>query len=106
MPYGLYIIGSRGSDNINGMMADWCMQVSFEPRLVAISLEMNSTTLRNVRETNAFSVNMLGIEDRDLAIKFCQPREAKKIQGRSDNASTVIYDKLHDVPYTDGAFTG
>ena len=30
-PYALYIVGSRGSDNINGMMADWVMQVSFEP---------------------------------------------------------------------------
>src|SRR5690348_1592495 len=33
-PYALYIVGSRGSDNINGMMADWVMQVSFEPRLM------------------------------------------------------------------------
>jgi flavin reductase (DIM6/NTAB) family NADH-FMN oxidoreductase RutF len=49
MPYGLYIIGSRGADNINGMMADWVMQVSFQPRLVAVSLERNSTTLKNLK---------------------------------------------------------
>ena len=64
MPYGLYIIGSHGSDNINGMMADWVMQVSFNPRLVAVSLERNSTTLRNLRETGFFTVNMLGAEQR------------------------------------------
>ena len=103
MPYGLYIIGSHGSDNINGMMADWTMQVSFEPRLVAVSLERNSTTLRNLRESGFFTINMLGADQRSLAVKFCQPRQASKIQGRSEDASAVIYDKMAGVPYRKGA---
>ncbi len=39
LPYGLYIIGSREESDgkVNGMMADWVMQVSFEPRLVAVA---------------------------------------------------------------------
>ncbi len=94
MPYGLYIIGSRGSDNINGMMADWVMQVSFNPRVVAVSLERNSTTLRNLRETGVFTVNLLGAGQRQLAVRFCQPRQASKIVGRSEEASAVIYDKM------------
>ena len=105
-PYGLYIVGSRGTDNINGMMADWLMQVSFEPRLVGCALERNSTTLRNLRETGVFSVNVLGAEDRELAIRFCQPRDASKIQGRSDAASAVVYDKLAGIPYQRGELTG
>jgi flavin reductase (DIM6/NTAB) family NADH-FMN oxidoreductase RutF len=102
LPYGLYIIGSRGSDNINGMMADWVMQVSFHPRLISVSLERNSTTLRNLRETGFFTVNMLGAEQRSLAVKFCQPRQASKIEGRSERASAVIYDKMAGVPYQEG----
>jgi flavin reductase (DIM6/NTAB) family NADH-FMN oxidoreductase RutF len=105
MPYGLYIIGSHGSDNINGMMADWVMQVSFQPRLIACSLERSSTTLRNLRETRAFTVNILSSGDKALAVKFCQPREAAKIQGRSEEASAVIYDKLAGIPYEEGALT-
>ncbi len=105
MPYGLYIIGSHGSDNINGMMADWTMQVSFEPRLVAVSLERNSTTLRNLRESGFFTVNMLGAEQRGLAVKFCQPRQASKIEGRSEGASAVVYDKMAGVPYQMGALS-
>jgi flavin reductase (DIM6/NTAB) family NADH-FMN oxidoreductase RutF len=105
MPYGLYIIGSRGSDNINGMMADWVMQVSFNPRVVAVSLERNSTTLRNLRETGKFTVNMLGAGQRQLAVRFCQPRQASKIVGRSEEASAVIYDKMAGVPYREGAQT-
>ena len=46
MPYGLYIVGSKEDGRqVNGMMADWVMQVSFEPRLVAVSFEGNSHTL-------------------------------------------------------------
>ncbi len=106
LPYGLYIIGSRGSDNINGMMADWVMQVSFQPRLVACSLELKSTTLRNLRETNVFSVNLLESEDVELARRFAQPREASKIAGRSGGSAPVVHDKLRDVPYQAGEQTG
>jgi len=102
MPYGLYIIGSRGSDNINGMMADWVMQVSFEPRLVACSLERNSTTLRNLRETGFFTVNILSSRDRALAAHCAQPRNAAKIEGRTEEAAARIYDKLADVPHSFG----
>jgi flavin reductase (DIM6/NTAB) family NADH-FMN oxidoreductase RutF len=104
-PYGLYIIGSRGSDNINGMMADWVMQVSFSPRLVACSLERNSTTLRNVRETGFFTINVLHSADRALAVHFAQPRNASKIEGRSEGASARIYDKMADVPHAPGEVT-
>ncbi len=46
MPYGLYIIGSRSeAGELNGMMADWLMQVSFKPRLVCCSFENDATTL-------------------------------------------------------------
>jgi flavin reductase (DIM6/NTAB) family NADH-FMN oxidoreductase RutF len=104
-PYGLYIIGSRGSDNINGMMADWTMQVSFQPRLVAVSLENNATTLRNIREMGVFTVNILGADDRELAARFCQPRNASKIVGRSETASAVIYDKLNGIDHHPGVLT-
>ncbi|MFQ6019933.1 MAG: flavin reductase, partial [Dehalococcoidia bacterium] len=45
MPYGLYIIGSRAGDEVNGMMADWVMQVSFAPRLIAVAIENDARTL-------------------------------------------------------------
>jgi len=106
LPYGLYIVGSRAADNVNGMMADWLMQVSFQPRLVAVSLERNATTLANLRETGVFTVNLLAAADRALAAKFAQPRRASKIKGRSKAASAVVYDKLRGVPWEPGGLTG
>jgi len=76
MPYGLYIVGSKESDGrVNGMMADWVMQVSFQPRLVAVAFEGTSHTLANVRERRYFSVNLLAQDDEsmELARRFAQP---------------------------------
>ena len=105
-PYGLYIVGSRSGDGtLNGMMADWMMQVSFRPRLVCCSVENDATTLRFIRETNAFTVNVLPIEAKDLASHFAQPRDGSKIKGRSDEESAKVYDKLAGIIYSRGELT-
>jgi flavin reductase (DIM6/NTAB) family NADH-FMN oxidoreductase RutF len=106
MPYGLYVVGSRSaSGERNGMMADWLMQVSFKPRLVCCSVENDATTLRYLRETGLFTVNVLPVEERALAMNFAQPRDASKIKGRSEEGSARIYDKLAGINYTLGEQT-
>ncbi|MDZ4278701.1 MAG: flavin reductase family protein [Dehalococcoidia bacterium] len=106
MPYGLYIVGSRSErDELNGMMADWLMQVSFKPRLLLCSMENDATTLKNVRATGVFSVNVLPEDARELAAHFAQPRDASKVKGRSEEASAVVYDKLAGLAYSRGERT-
>jgi flavin reductase (DIM6/NTAB) family NADH-FMN oxidoreductase RutF len=106
-PYGLYIVGSRGEDGtLNAMMADWLMQVSFKPRLVCCSVENDATTLRFVRATGLFTVNVLPVDARGLAQRFAQPRDASKIKGRSEEQAAKVYDKLAGIGYTRGERTG
>jgi flavin reductase (DIM6/NTAB) family NADH-FMN oxidoreductase RutF len=105
-PYGLFIIGSRDGDEVNGMMADWTMQVSFNPRLVAVSLENDASTLRRIRNAGVFSVNVLRADGVELARRFCQPADAGKVKGRSEGASSVVYSKLDGVAFDAGAATG
>ena len=39
LSYGVHVIGSRSNDGtMNAMLADWVMQVSFKPRLLAVSI--------------------------------------------------------------------
>ncbi|MFQ5472840.1 MAG: flavin reductase family protein [Dehalococcoidia bacterium] len=101
MPYGLYIIGSREDGGVNGMMADWVMQVSFEPRLVAVSFENDSNTLKNVREHKVFSVNLLAQDDEsmELARLFAQPSSGDKVKGRKDPEATKVHRKLDGLDY-------
>jgi flavin reductase (DIM6/NTAB) family NADH-FMN oxidoreductase RutF len=83
MPYGLYIVGSKMESEYNGMMADWVMQVSFQPRMLAVAFENNAQTLANVRSHGFFTVNFLseGEHSMHLAARFAQPYLASKIGG-------------------------
>jgi flavin reductase (DIM6/NTAB) family NADH-FMN oxidoreductase RutF len=102
MPYGLYIIGSKEPDGrVNGMMADWVMQVSFEPRLVAVAFEGTSHTLGNIRERSFFTVNLLAQDEEsmELARKFAQPFSGAKVQGRQVDEAAVVHYKLDGVAH-------
>ncbi len=103
LPYGLYIIGSREESDgkVNGMMADWVMQVSFEPRLVAVAFEVDSHTLANIRARTFFTVNLLSQDEEsmNLARRFAQPYSGEKVKGRKGAEATALYYKLDGLPY-------
>jgi flavin reductase (DIM6/NTAB) family NADH-FMN oxidoreductase RutF len=73
LPYGLYVIGSRAGDRRNGMTLNWATQVSFDPKLVAISVENGSVTHQLITEGGAFSLNVIDREDRAIVRKFTKP---------------------------------
>lgn len=98
MNYGMYVIGSRGPKGMNVMAAHWLMQVSFKPRMVALSLENDARTLANIRETRVFSVNVMGDDSIDLVASFLQPANPAKIDGRNLLGHGPV-DKLAGVPH-------
>jgi len=106
MPYGLYIVGSRSAEDLNGMMADWVMQVAFEPRLVAVSIENDAHTLANIVRSGVFSVNLLAADEFALAARFAQPYLGSKVKGRASPARDEVHHKLDGVRYERGAQTG
>lgn len=102
MPYGLYIIGSKSDVDVNGMMADWVMQVSFSPRLIAVAFENDAHTLENIRTLGHFTVNFLSLDNESvqLAAKFAQPYLGSKIKGRDDEAARQVHRKLDGIPHS------
>src|SRR5439155_24489432 len=73
MPSGLFAIGSRAGDRRNGMTANWVTQVSFDPKLVAVSVEKHAVTHELIEASNTFTVNILDREDRAIVRKFTKP---------------------------------
>ena len=61
--YGLYVIGSKAGEELNGMTANWVTQVAFDPPLVAISVENDAHTRKLIDDGQVFSVNI--VEDND-----------------------------------------
>ena len=107
LPYGIYVVGTveqgdDGEPRPNGMIADWVMQVSFTPRLVAVAFENDSSSLRRIRANNAFTVNLLTADQDglELARRLVQPSDGAKIKGRSAEAAAQHHDKLAGVEYT------
>ena len=100
-PYGIYVIGTTRDGQPNAMIADWVMQISFDPRMVAVGFERDSSSLARVRDNGAFVVNLLSQEGNGMALArgFVQPSDASKVKGRSEDAAAQQHDKLAGIDY-------
>lgn len=81
------------------MVAEWVMQVSFRPQLLAVAIENHARTLANINATGVFSVNVLPEDAMDLAAKFAQPYFGSKIRGRGLPAAAEVHRKLVGIPH-------
>jgi flavin reductase (DIM6/NTAB) family NADH-FMN oxidoreductase RutF len=74
MPSGLYVLGSTDKgERRNGMTLNWATQVSFDPKLVAVAIELTAYTHELVSEGRAFALNLIDQEDRAIVRKFTKP---------------------------------
>jgi flavin reductase (DIM6/NTAB) family NADH-FMN oxidoreductase RutF len=91
MPSGLYILGSRAGERRNGMTINWVTQLSFDPKLVGVSVERAAFTHELVADGGVFSVNLVAQEDRAIVRKFTKPVEVDLEAGT-----------LNEFPFHDG----
>lgn len=89
--HGVYVIGVAGGAARNAFTAAWVMQASFDPPLLALSINPRHSSYRLLKARGAFSVNVLKRGQTDLAGHFGQPASV---------------DKLASVAWRPGAKTG
>jgi flavin reductase (DIM6/NTAB) family NADH-FMN oxidoreductase RutF len=99
LPSGLYVVGSRAGDRRNGMTINWVSQVSFDPKLVAISVEKSAFTHELIGEGRVFALNTVSREDRAIVRKFTKPVE---VEGTTMNGFP-FHDGLTGAPILDQA---
>jgi flavin reductase (DIM6/NTAB) family NADH-FMN oxidoreductase RutF len=74
MPSGLYVLGSTDKgERRNGMTINWVTQLSFDPKLVGVSVERTAFTHELVEAGGCFSVSVVDREDRAIVRKFTKP---------------------------------
>jgi flavin reductase (DIM6/NTAB) family NADH-FMN oxidoreductase RutF len=73
MPSGLYLVGSRHGERRNAMTLNWATQVSFDPKLIAVSVEKEAFTHELIEAGGAFSVCLVDRDDRAIVRKFTKP---------------------------------
>lgn len=72
--YGLYAVTAAHDGDRGVFTANWLTQVSFEPPLLAVSVERDSSTLPLIRASGVFAVCPLAAGQRDLAGSLGRPR--------------------------------
>jgi flavin reductase (DIM6/NTAB) family NADH-FMN oxidoreductase RutF len=78
---GVYVVGVAHGEERNAFTAAWVMQVSFEPLLLALSINPNHSSYRLLKEARAFSVNVLKKGQLDLAEHYARPACGDKLAG-------------------------
>jgi flavin reductase (DIM6/NTAB) family NADH-FMN oxidoreductase RutF len=92
-PSGLYVVGSRAGDRRNGMTTSWISQVSFDPKLVGVSVEKAALTHELISEGGSFTINTIDREDRAIVRKFTKPVD-------------VAGNTMNEFAFHDGPMTG
>ena len=91
LPSGLFVVGSRSGIKRNLMTINWVSQVSFEPKLLAISVEKTAFTHELVNEGQVFALNTVSREDRAIVRTFTKPVEVDPDVTLDEEAMAVVY---------------
>jgi flavin reductase (DIM6/NTAB) family NADH-FMN oxidoreductase RutF len=75
LPTGLYLLGSRAGDRRNLMTMNWAMQVSVDPKHVAVSVETTAVTHGLIAAGRCFSVALVARDNKEVVRKFVKPPE-------------------------------
>ena len=78
MTYGIYVLTTRVDDTINGMIASWVTQVSYEPPLVMAAIHPNRYSHNLVDKGQAFALHVLERSQKEMLNVFKGPDAEKK----------------------------
>ena len=73
LTHGVYVVGVADKGECNVFTAAWIMQISFEPLLLALSVNPRHSSYQLLRNSKAFSVNVLKAGQLDLAAQCGRP---------------------------------
>ena len=68
--YGLFAVACANEGEVNIFTANWLTQVSFDPPMVAVSVENISKSLPMILRSRKYTINVLRSGDRELAGKL------------------------------------
>ena len=67
---GVYVVGAAEGEKRDGFTAAWVMQASFDPLLLALSINPSNASYKLLHAGGGFTVNVLKREQLDLARRF------------------------------------
>lgn len=93
LPYGFYSVTSRNGEEVNAMALTWVIQVSFEPRLLAIAVQKTSYSYQLIEKGKVFILNIFNQDDFELVKPVTKGRSKRP-------------DKMEGIKYSLQSITG
>src|SRR5205814_6993222 len=93
--YGRYGVSCIQGDEVNAFTANWLSQVSFDPPLVAVSVENVTKSLPMILASKKFVVNVLRSGQRDLAAKL--GKSALKVPTKLEGITYTLSPEGHPI---------
>ncbi len=70
MTYGIYVLTSFYKEEINGMIASWVSQVSYDPLLIMAAVHPNRYSHNLIEQSGFFALHALAKEQSDFLNRF------------------------------------
>jgi len=96
--YGLYAVSCANEGEVNAFTANWLTQVSFEPPLIAVSIENNTKSLPMILRDRHFLVNVF----RSSGESEEAHKQDRNFAGSLGKSALKYPDKLANIAYTPG----
>lgn len=98
LTHGVYVIGVAADGQRNAFTAAWVMQVSFNPVLLAISINPQHYSYQLLQKSGICTVNVLGQQQYALAEHFARSGLADKMAGfdwqTAQSGAPILSDSL------------
>ena len=73
LTYGIYVLTSCYREHINGMIASWVSQVSYEPPLTMVAVHTNRYSHHLIKKGGVFALHVLSNAQSDFVSRFKGP---------------------------------
>ena len=70
MTYGIYVLTTCYKEEINGMIASWVSQVSYDPLLIMVAVHTHRYSHRLIEKSGCLALHVLAREQADLLKRF------------------------------------
>ena len=96
MTYGIYVLTSFYKEEVNGMIASWVSQVSYDPLLITVAVHTNRYSHHLIGKSGCFALHVLAREQANLLKRFKGPDPKAKFSSiqwkRGKTGSPVLKD--------------
>jgi flavin reductase (DIM6/NTAB) family NADH-FMN oxidoreductase RutF len=91
IPNALALVGSKAGEERNAMTTSWITQLSQEPILIGVGVDVDAVTHRLITDGGSFTINLWDAEDTKVFVKFSKPAtdDGTTLNGRAVRPATT-----------------